>query len=121
MVSIVSFGFKFGTLAHADFQFDVRSLPNPYYDPALRALTGLDEPVRDYLRAQPLVTEMADDIAAFLKRWLPRIREESRSYATVGIGCTGGQHRSVYLAEDIGARLAADGYQVLVRHRQLGE
>ena len=121
LVSIVSFGFKFGTLAHADFQFDVRSLPNPYYDPALRALTGLDGLVRNYLRAQLLVTEMADDIAAFLKRWLPRIREESRSYATVGIGCTGGQHRSVYLAEDIGARLAADGYQVLVRHRQLGE
>ncbi|ULJ63655.1 RNase adapter RapZ [Wielerella bovis] len=120
LVGIESFGFKHGAMLNADFVFDVRSLPNPYYDPALRPFNGKDKPIQDYLSQQPLVSEMIDDIEHFLRRWLPRMQNESRSYVTVGIGCTGGQHRSVYIAEQLGKRLGAQ-FQVLVRHRQLNE
>ncbi|MCG7657665.1 RNase adapter RapZ [Wielerella bovis] len=120
LVGIESFGFKHGAMLNADFVFDVRSLPNPYYDPALRPFNGKDKPIQDYLSQQPLVNEMIDDIEHFLRRWLPRMQDESRSYVTVGIGCTGGQHRSVYIAEQLGKRLGAQ-FQVLVRHRQLNE
>lgn len=120
LVGIESFGFKHGAMLNADFVFDVRSLPNPYYDPALRPFNGKDKPIQDYLSQQPLVNEMIDDIEHFLCRWLPRMQDESRSYVTVGIGCTGGQHRSVYIAEQLGKRLGAQ-FQVLVRHRQLNE
>ncbi|ULJ70399.1 RNase adapter RapZ [Wielerella bovis] len=120
LVGIESFGFKHGAMLNADFVFDVRSLPNPYYDPALRPFNGKDKPIQDYLSQQPLVSEMIDDIEHFLRRWLPRMQDESRSYVTVGIGCTGGQHRSVYIAEQLGKRLGAQ-FQVLVRHRQLNE
>ena len=105
---------------HADFVFDVRSLPNPYYDPALRPYNGKEQPIRDYLATQPLVNEMIGDIFHFLHRWLPRIRQENRSYVTIAIGCTGGQHRSVYIAEQLGKQLA-DEYQTLVFHRQLSQ
>lgn len=118
LVSIVSFGFKHGMPPNADFIFDVRSLPNPYYDPVLRPYNGKEQPIQDYLAAQPLVGEMLHDIYHFLHRWLPRIRQENRSYVTIGIGCTGGQHRSVYIAEQLGKKLARE-YQILVRHRQL--
>ena len=119
LLSIVSFGFKYGTLPNADFLFDVRCLPNPYYNPDLRPYTGRDRPIQDYLAAQPLVDEMTGDICRFLRRWLPHIKEdESRSYVTVGIGCTGGQHRSVYIAEQLGRQLDGE-FKVLVRHRQL--
>ena len=117
LLNIVSFGFKYGAMLNADFVFDVRSLPNPYYDPALRPFTGKEKPVQDFLASQSLVSEMTNDIEQFLRRWLPRMREENRSYVTVGIGCTGGQHRSVYIAEQLGQRLS-DEFQVLVRHRQ---
>ncbi|ULJ65870.1 RNase adapter RapZ [Wielerella bovis] len=120
LVGIESFGFKHGAMLNADFVFDVRSLPNPYYDPALRPFNGKDKPIQDYLAQQPLVQEMIDDIEHFLLRWLPRMQDESRSYVTVGIGCTGGQHRSVYIAEQLGKRLG-EQFQVLVRHRQLNE
>ena len=118
LVSIVSFGFKHGMPPNADFIFDVRSLPNPYYDPVLRPYNGKEQPIQDYLAVQPLVGEMLHDIYYFLHRWLPRIRQENRSYVTIGIGCTGGQHRSVYIAEQLGKKLVHE-YQILVRHRQL--
>ncbi|MFC2505959.1 MAG: RNase adapter RapZ [Kingella sp. (in: b-proteobacteria)] len=120
LVSIESFGFKYGLIRNADFVFDVRSLPNPYYDPVLRPFNGKDAPIQNYLAAQPLVHEMIDDIEHFLRRWLPRMIDENRSYVTIGIGCTGGQHRSVYIAEQLGQRLS-DVFHVLTRHRQLSE
>ena len=95
LVILESFGFKYGVPNNADFMFDMRSLPNPYYDPELRPFTGMDKPIQDYLGQQPLVQEMVDDIDHFISRWLPRLQQESRSYVTIAIGCTGGQHRSV--------------------------
>lgn len=118
LVSIESFGFKHGAMSHADFLFDVRTLPNPYYEPSLRAYTGLDEPIKDYFAKQSEVALMIDDISHFLNRWLPKMQEQSRSYVVIGIGCTGGQHRSVFISEQVGKRLAQD-FPVLVRHRQL--
>lgn len=111
-----SFGFKRGIPLDADFVFDVRALPNPYYDHALRPLTGLDAPVADFLAAQPIVREMIADIEAFIGKWLPRFREDHRSYLTCAIGCTGGQHRSVYISETL-ARHFAGRNNVIVRHR----
>lgn len=112
-----SFGFKNGVPLDADCVFDVRCLPNPHYDPALRPLTGRDQAVIDFLAAEPAVQEMYQDILGFLNKWLPSYRQENRSYLTVAIGCTGGQHRSVYLAESLAS--AFSGEQVLLRHREL--
>ncbi|ASK28175.1 RNase adapter RapZ [Neisseria chenwenguii] len=117
LVILESFGFKYGTPTNADFMFDMRSLPNPYYDEKLRPFTGMDKPIQDYLDKQPQVQEMADDIDRFLNRWLPRMQEESRSYVTVAVGCTGGQHRSVYVVEKLAERFKGK-YELLVRHRQ---
>lgn len=117
LVILESFGFKYGVPNNADFMFDMRSLPNPYYDPELRPYTGMDKPVWDYLDGQPLVQEMVDDIEKFLTHWLPRLEDESRSYVTVAIGCTGGQHRSVYVVEKLARRLKGR-YELLIRHRQ---
>lgn len=114
---IQSFGFKHGVPLDADFVFDVRCLPNPYYDESLRALTGRDAPVADFLAGQEMVEAMYHDIHDFVSRWLPRFNHDSRSYLTVAIGCTGGQHRSVYLAERLTQAFAHE--QVLLRHRQL--
>lgn len=111
-----SFGFKRGVPLDADFVFDVRTLPNPYYDYLLRPLTGLDQPVIDFLDALPVVHEMIDDIEKFLTKWLPHFRDDNRSYLTVAIGCTGGQHRSVFIAETLAARLKGEA-NVIVRHR----
>lgn len=111
-----SFGFKYGIPLDADLVFDVRCLPNPHYDPKLRPLTGRDAPVADFLRRIPEVGRMADDIGKFVANWLPSYTRDSRSYLTVAIGCTGGQHRSVYLAELLGERFR-DQARVLVRHR----
>ncbi|WP_277189450.1 RNase adapter RapZ [Caballeronia sp. BR00000012568055] len=111
-----SFGFKRGLPLDADLVFDVRTLPNPYYDHQLRPFTGLDQPIIDYLSAQPIVGEMIDDIAAFVGKWLPRFRDDNRSYLTVAIGCTGGQHRSVYIAQALAARFGVQS-NVIVRHR----
>ena len=113
-----SFAFKHGVPSDADFVFDVRVLPNPYYDPALRQLTGRDEPVAAYLAAQPEVGLMMGQIAGFMQRWLPHFAADQRSYLTVAIGCTGGQHRSVYLVEMLASQFAHHG-QVLKRHREL--
>ncbi|MEM5341807.1 RNase adapter RapZ [Paraburkholderia azotifigens] len=111
-----SFGFKRGVPLDADFVFDVRTLPNPYYDRELRPLTGLDKPVIDFLDALPVVQQMIGDIESFLQKWLPHFRDDNRSYLTVAIGCTGGQHRSVFIAETLAARFASEG-NVIVRHR----
>jgi len=117
-LSFESFAFKQGVPADADLVFDVRCLPNPFYEPALKALTGMDGPVIDYLLAVPAVGEMVDDIERFVTRWLPAYAADSRSYLTVAIGCTGGQHRSVYCVEALARRLRAVR-PVLVRHRAL--
>ena len=115
-----SFGFKFGVPVDADMVFDIRCLPNPHWVPELQPLTGLDSKVEAYLRAQPDVTAMFDDICAYLDRWVPKFQDDNRTYMTIAIGCTGGQHRSVYLAERLGAHFAKKLDNVLVRHRQLG-
>ena len=113
-----SFAFKHGVPLDADYVFDVRMLPNPHYVRELRALTGRDAPVAAFLRAQPEVGEMFEQIAAFLARWLPAFADDQRSYLTVAVGCTGGQHRSVYLVETLAAHFAPRGV-TLVRHREL--
>ncbi len=113
-----SFGFKHGLPLDAEFVFDVRCLPNPHYEPLLRALTGRDAPVAAFLAAEPEVIRMRDDIARFVASWLPNFVRDNRNYLTVGIGCTGGQHRSVYLAEWLGKEFQSAA-RVLVRHREL--
>ncbi len=116
---IESFGFKFGAPRDADFVFDVRCLPNPYWRESLRALNGLDAPVREYLDAQAQVGMMVEEVHRFLQIWLPGFAEQNRSYFTVAIGCTGGRHRSVFVAEKLRARFAGDAINVRVRHREL--
>ena len=113
-----SFAFKRGVPLDADYVFDVRMLPNPHYEPELRALTGRDAAVARYLDAQPDVARMLDHISQFLESWLDALARDHRSYVTVAIGCTGGQHRSVYLAERLGQRFA-DRWVTLVRHREV--
>ncbi|MEZ5628978.1 MAG: RNase adapter RapZ [Rhodocyclaceae bacterium] len=111
-----SFGFKYGIPVDADLVFDVRCLPNPHYDPKLRPLTGKDQPVIDFLERIPEVGRMAEDIRTFVANWLPAYIRDNRSYLTVAIGCTGGQHRSVYFAERL-AEAFASNIRVMVRHR----
>jgi len=113
-----SFAFKHGVPLDADFVFDVRVLPNPHYIRELRPLTGRDAPVAAYLQAQPEVAEMMSQIQTFLAHWLPAFVQDQRSYLTVAIGCTGGQHRSVYFAETLARRFASHA-ATLVRHREL--
>jgi UPF0042 nucleotide-binding protein len=113
-----SFAFKHGVPLDADYVFDVRVLPNPHYERELRPLTGRDAPVVAYLEQQPEVVEMFSQIDSFLDRWLPAFEENQRSYLTVAVGCTGGQHRSVYGVEWL-ARRFASRYATLVRHREL--
>lgn len=120
-ILIESFGFKYGIPADADFVFDMRSLPNPYWTVDLRGRTGMDQEVREFLDAQPRFGQMFDDIVVFLSRWIPHYEQASRGYLTVAIGCTGGQHRSVYMAEKIAARLRDDFDPVLTRHNGLTE
>jgi UPF0042 nucleotide-binding protein len=115
-----SFAFKNGVPATADLLFDVRNLPNPYYEPALRPLTGLDSPVIEFLAAAPIVGLMIDDIERFVATWLPSYRADNRHYLTVAVGCTGGQHRSPYVVEQLAGRFAAGSEQrVLTRHRTI--
>lgn len=113
-----SFAFKHGVPRDADFVFDVRVLPNPYYVRELRPHTGRDAPVADYLRAQPEAAEMLDMLEAFLRRWLPSFEDDQRSYLTVAVGCTGGQHRSVYIVELLAERFKSRAV-TLIRHREL--
>ena len=114
-----SFGFKNGIPVDADIVYDVRCLPNPYWETPLRALTGLDDKVKDYLDSQQEVQHMLGDIKEFLQKWLPRFEENNRSYITVAVGCTGGQHRSVYLCEKLGQYFKDHIRNVQVRHREL--
>ena len=117
-ILIESFGYKHGLPADADFVFDVRCLPNPYWEPKLRRLNGRNQPVKDFLENQPRVMAMTDDIVNFLERWIPHYRDFQRSYLTVAIGCTGGQHRSVYITEAVAERLSA-GEKIQTRHHVL--
>ncbi len=115
-----SFAFKRGITLDADYMFDVRMLPNPHYEPELRQLTGRDQPVIDFLRRQPEVSLMQEQITEFLRTWLPALARDHRSYVTVAIGCTGGQHRSVYLVDQLAAEFGAQ-WLTLRRHRELAE
>lgn len=120
---IQSFGFKHGLPLDADVVFDARCLPNPYYDPELRSLSGLDQPVQAFLQAQPDTAEFIADIEHWVVKWLPKYEQDDRSYLTIAIGCTGGQHRSVYIAHTLAQYLITnhikDQKQVLVRHRTM--
>lgn len=120
-ILFMSFGFKRGIPIDADIVYDVRCLPNPYWVPTLRSQTGLDAPVVEFLDDQPEVIEMFDDIRSYLDRWLPRFEANSRSYMTIGIGCTGGMHRSVYLAERLRSWYASRFDNVQVHHRELSQ
>ena len=118
-VLIQSFGFKYGIPPDADFVFDLRSLPNPYWTIKLRGLNGLDQEVAEYLDAQPKFIRMFEDIREFLERWIPHYEEAHRGYMTVAIGCTGGQHRSVRMTEKLVASLRDKHEPVLVKHNSL--
>jgi len=114
-----SFAFKKGVPRDIDLVFDARCLPNPHWQPELRSCTGLEQPVRDFLNAEPLVREFADDLDRFVRRWLPVWAEEQRSHLTIAIGCTGGKHRSVYLVDDLATRWRDAGLDVATHHREL--
>ncbi|MDF7670439.1 RNase adapter RapZ [Orbaceae bacterium ESL0721] len=114
-----SFGFKYGLPTDADFVFDVRFLPNPHWDPSLRPLTGLDEPVKTYLAKHFEVNNFIYQTANYLQQWLPMLEKNNRSYLTIAIGCTGGQHRSVYVAEKLAELFKSYGKRVQTRHRTL--
>lgn len=114
-----SFGFKYGLPVEADFVFDVRCLPNPFWSAELRKQSGLEPGVIEFLSQQAPVQAMLDDIAAFLHKWIPQFQQNNRSYLTIAIGCTGGMHRSVYLCEQLGQRFSGLYSNVQTRHRQL--
>lgn len=116
---IESFGFKRGVPVDADVVFDIRCLPNPYWKPDLRAYCGLDQPIVDYLGEQADVEEMYNDIYTYLAKWLPRFAASNRAYVTIAIGCTGGQHRSVYMAQRLGQALGKELSNVQIRHRDV--
>lgn len=118
-IMIESFGYKNGLPANADFVFDVRCLPNPYWEPQLRPLSGKDAPVQAFLDGAPMVQRMVDDITAFLEEWIPRYQDFQRSYLTVAIGCTGGMHRSVYVAEAVAKRLASKHKNIRTHHSEV--
>jgi len=118
-VVIESFAFKRGVPRDVDLVFDARCLPNPHWEPELRARTGLDADVAEFLSGHSIVQDFRDDVLAFVRRWLPALAEDQRSLLTVGIGCTGGQHRSVWLTSELGRALHNDGHSVVVAHREL--
>ncbi|MGQ0501234.1 MAG: RNase adapter RapZ [Panacagrimonas sp.] len=118
-VLFLSFGFKNGAPNGCDYLFDVRCLPNPHWDPSLKHLTGRDGPVREWLSAREDVQRMLQDIGNFLEPWLPAFRRQDRAYVTIGVGCTGGQHRSVYLVERLAERFRDRFDPVIVKHKEL--
>lgn len=118
-ILFLSFAFKHGLPVDADIVFDMRTLPNPHWDLSLRTLTGRDAAVAEFLEGQPLVEEMYSDIQTYLQKWLPHFEDNNRSYMTIAIGCTGGQHRSVYMAERLTRFFAGSFPNVQVRHREL--
>ena len=115
----VSFAYKRGVPVDADLVFDVRCLPNPHWEPELRELTGLDAEVQTFLQAQPAFADMSRDIQQYLMRWLPEFEANNRSYLTVAVGCTGGQHRSVFMCQQLFSRFKTEFGNVQVRHREL--
>ncbi|MYL22729.1 RNase adapter RapZ [Halomonas alkaliantarctica] len=119
-ITFESFGYKRGVPLDADLVFDVRCLPNPYWDPALRQSNGRDEVIQTFLSTYPVVESMCQDIHDWIVRWLPAYQSSQRSYMTVAIGCTGGQHRSVYLVEQLAQRIIETTGEAHVRHRELG-
>jgi UPF0042 nucleotide-binding protein len=118
-LTLRSFGYKHGIPADADFVFDSRCLPNPYWKPALRNLTGRDREVIEFLDGEPVVHELYEDLEKFIIKWVPRFEADNRSYLSIAIGCTGGQHRSVYLVDRIGGSLGKRFGKIVIRHREL--
>ncbi|KZN37310.1 RNase adapter RapZ [Pseudoalteromonas luteoviolacea] len=118
IITFESFGFKHGIPKEADYVFDARFLPNPHWEPELKPLTGLDQPVKDYLSSHSIVQKFIWQIQTFMQTWLPHLERNNRSYLTVAIGCTGGQHRSVYLAQTLGERFNRTHANVKIRHRE---
>jgi UPF0042 nucleotide-binding protein len=119
-LQIESFGFKHGVPRDADFVFDIRCLPNPHWHQELRPLTGRDKPVADFLARQQDTWAMFEDISSFIRKWVPKFQEDGRSYLTVAIGCTGGQHRSVYMTEKLCDYFTQLGITTIKSHRELG-
>ncbi len=118
-LQFLSFGYKHGIPLDADFVFDVRSLPNPYWETGLRQLNGRDDKVVAFLDSQPAVSEMLESLSDFLDRWVPAFESDNRAYLTVAIGCTGGNHRSVYIVERLATQFRDGRSGVLVRHRDI--
>lgn len=118
-LQFLSFGFKHGTPLDADYVFDVRCLPNPYWQPELRPYTGLDEPVVRFMECCDEAHAMFEELRGFLERWLPSFEREDRTYLTVAIGCTGGLHRSVYMVKRLADHFTAKGFKTQVRHREI--
>ena len=114
-----SFGYKHGLPTDADFVFDARCLPNPYWQPSLRALSGMDAEVSEYLDRETVAQQYYKQLEQFLGEWIPHFRADNRSYLSIAIGCTGGQHRSVYLVEKLARQLDLQGAEVVKRHREL--
>lgn len=114
-----SFGFKHGVPQDADYVFDARFLPNPFWEPELKSYTGLDQPVKDFLASQPIVTKFIWQINSFMMTWLPHLERNNRSYITIAIGCTGGKHRSVYIADMLTNNLKKERPDVQARHRDV--
>jgi RNase adapter protein RapZ len=121
LISVVSFGFRFGVPLDAELVFDVRFLPNPNYVPRLKNKTGRDLPVRRFIDSYPQTKEFVQRLTELLLYLLPHYIREGKNYLTIGIGCTGGRHRSVALAEEIGEILAREGYKTKVSHRDVGK
>lgn len=119
-IVLESFGYKRGVPRDVDMVFDARGLPNPHWQPGLRAHTGLEPEVQAFLEQDEMVEAFLHDVLGFIRRWLPALAEDQRSLVTVAVGCTGGKHRSVYVVDRIGEALRAEGLRVLVSHRELG-
>ena len=119
LLQLQSFGFKYGMPTGVDLVFDVRCLPNPHWEPSLRKLTGRDPAIQQWLQDQAPVQAMAKDIKQFLENWLPSYQQQNRNYLTVAIGCTGGQHRSVFLVETLAAQLQDAQRKILIRHTEI--
>jgi UPF0042 nucleotide-binding protein len=118
-LQLISFGYKNGVPKDSDFIFDLRCLPNPYWEKFLRQYSGKDEPVIEFLLKQKSVTQMLSDLEIFFERWLPRFEMDNRSYLTIGFGCTGGHHRSVFIVEQLAKKFMREQRQVIIRHRDL--
>jgi len=114
-----SFGFKYGLPRDVDYVFDVRFLPNPHWIAELKPLTGLDLPVQKYLSEQPLVNKLEEQLTEFITSWLPHLEQNNRSYVTIAIGCTGGQHRSVYLAQKLAKNFSNQRHNIQIHHREM--